>query len=58
MKLLTVREAAELLGLPYYKVIRYVQRGAIPAHKKGWIWLINQEDLERVKDDVLARVRK
>jgi len=58
MKMLTVQEAAEMLGLPYYKVIRYVQRGVIPARKKGWIWLINQEDLERVKDDVLARVRQ
>ena len=58
MKMLTVQEAAEMLGLPYYKVIRYVQHGVIPARKKGWIWLISQEDLDRVKDDVLARVRK
>ena len=57
MKMLTVREAAELLGLPHHKVLRYVQRGVIPARKKGWIWLINQEDLERVKDEILARVR-
>lgn len=58
MKLLTVREAAELLGLPHHKVLRYVQRGVIPAQKKGWIWLIDEEDLERVKDDVLARVKQ
>lgn len=58
MNMLTVREAAELLGLPHYKVLRYVQLGVIPAQKKGWIWLINQEDLDRVKGDVLARVRK
>lgn len=58
MKMLTVQEAAEMLGLPYYKVIRYVQRGVIPARKKGWIWLIDEKDLERVKDDVLARVRQ
>ncbi len=58
MNMLTVREAAELLGLPHYKVLRYVQRGVIPAHKKGWIWLISQEDLDQVKDRVLARVRK
>lgn len=58
MKILTVREAAELLGLPHHKVLRYVQRGVIPAHKKGWIWLINQKDLDRVKDHILARVRK
>ena len=58
MKMLTVREAADLLGLPPQKVLRFVQRGVIPAHKKGWIWLINQDDLDRVRDDILARVKK
>lgn len=58
MKMLTVREAAELLGLPHHKVLRYVQRGVIPAQKKGWIWLIDQKDLDRVKDQILARARK
>lgn len=58
MKMLTVREAAEMLGLPHHKVLRYVQRGVIPAQKKGWIWLIDEKDLERVKDDVLSRVKQ
>ena len=58
MKMLTVREAADLLGLPPQKVLRFVQRGVIPAHKKGWIWLINQEDLDRMRDHILACVRR
>lgn len=55
MKMFTVREAAELLGLPPHRVLRYVQRGVIPAHKKGWIWLISQKDLDQVKDRITAR---
>mgnify|MGYP000855462920 CR=1 FL=1 len=50
MESLTVREAAELMGVSPNKLLRYIQKGSIPARKKGWIWLIDPDDLDQARN--------
>ena len=49
MGTLTAREAGESLGLDHLEVIRRIRRGDIEARKKGWFWLIKEEEVEAVK---------
>lgn len=51
-QLLTTKEAAELLNVPPYKIVRAIHKQILPAQKKGWIWVIDQEDLMAVKDKI------
>lgn len=44
-QLLTIREAAEALGLPYYKIQRSVQRGLLPSYR-----LLNSRRYVRLRD--------
>lgn len=50
--LLTTKEAAELLDVPPYKIVRAIHKKILPAQKMGWIWVIDQEDLMAVKDKI------
>lgn len=47
---LTAREAGERLDLEHIEVIRRIRRGEIQASKKGWFWLISEEEVETVKN--------
>jgi hypothetical protein len=49
MATLTAREAGDLLDLEHIEVIRRIRRGEIEAKKKGWFWLIKEEEVEKVK---------
>ncbi len=42
----TLKEAADVLGVHYMTVYRYVRHGRLPAVKTGTNWLIAVEDLE------------
>lgn len=42
----TLKEAADVLGVHYMTVYRYVRHGRLPAVKSGTNWLISVEDLE------------
>ena len=44
---LSLREAADLLGVHYMTVYRRVRLGILPARKVGGTWLIDRADLER-----------
>lgn len=44
---LSVREAADALGVHYMTAYRYVRTGVIPAEMVGGRWRINREDLDR-----------
>ena len=44
--LLTVSEAAELKGVLPRTVRRRIERGRLPAVKKGTLWLIRRKDLD------------
>ena len=43
---LTLNEAAELLGVHYMTAYRYVRLGLLPAVKAGGTWQVTQADLE------------
>ena len=43
----TTKEAAALLGVPYFTLVRRAQRGSIEAHKIGWIWVFPKEVVDR-----------
>jgi len=51
-QLLTTKEAAELLNVPPYKILRAIHKQVLPAQKKGWFWIINLEDLMAAKDKI------
>ena len=52
MKLLTAKQAAEILGVHHSRVRVLIREGRLPAQKVGRDWVIMEPDLE------LVRVRK
>lgn len=52
-QLLTTKEAAELLNVPPYKIMRAIHKQILPAQKKGWFWIVDQKDLMAVKDKIV-----
>jgi len=46
-KYITVRQAANLLGIPYTRLLKQIQRNKFPATKQGWVYLIKMEDIEQ-----------
>jgi excisionase family DNA binding protein len=52
MKLLTAKQAAEILGVHHSRVRVLIREGRLPAQKVGRDWIIMEPDLE------LVRVRK
>lgn len=48
-ELVTVKEAAQIKGVLEGTVRRRIERGKLPAGKKGDIWLIKRKDLEQWK---------
>jgi excisionase family DNA binding protein len=46
----SLREAAQRLGLHYMTVYRYVRTGRLPAHRDGQEWLIDPADLSRLQE--------
>jgi len=46
---MTVREAAEELGLTHLEVNRRIHKGQIQARKVGWVWILNRKDVLAVK---------
>ena len=52
-QLLTTKEAAELLNVPSYKILRAIHKQILPAQKKGWFWVMDRKDLMAVKDKIV-----
>jgi hypothetical protein len=46
----TAKEAARRLNLKHSDVIRRINRGDIDAQRLGWFWLVETEEIERVKE--------
>lgn len=46
---LTARELGEAVGLKHIEVIRRIRKGQIRAEKMGWVYVIDREEIERVK---------
>lgn len=46
---ITLNEAAERLGVHYMTAYRYVRTGRLPAERDGVQWLVDVDDLERLR---------
>lgn len=57
---LTLHEAADHLGVHYMTAYRYVRHGQLPAEKRGGVWRVRGDDLERFRSTptVAPRVRR
>lgn len=47
VKIFTLREVAELLGISYQTALKYVKQGRIPAAKAGNNYAITEQSLMR-----------
>jgi excisionase family DNA binding protein len=50
MKKLTAKQAAEKLNVNDSRIRQLINSGKLPAEKYGNLWLIDEKDLELVKD--------
>ncbi len=50
MKKLTAKQVAERLNVNDSRVRQLINSGKLPAEKYGNLWLIDEKDLELVKD--------
>ena len=50
MKKLTARQAAEKLGVNDSRIRQLIGTGKLPAEKYGNLWLVDEKDLELVRD--------
>ena len=58
MKLLTAKQAAQILGVDDSRVRVLIREGRLPAQKVGRDWVILEPDLELVKDRKPGRPKK
>ena len=58
MKLLTAKQAAEILGVHHSRVRVLIREGRLPAQKLGREWIIMESDLEKVKDRKPGRPKR
>jgi excisionase family DNA binding protein len=58
MKLLTAKQAAQILGVDDSRVRVLIREGRLPAQKIGRDWIILEPDLEFVKDRKPGRPKK
>jgi excisionase family DNA binding protein len=55
MKLLSVNEVAEILGVHHSRVRIFIKEGRLPAQKIGRTWVIKEKDIKKLK--ILKRGR-
>jgi excisionase family DNA binding protein len=48
-ELITLQEAAERLGVHYMTAYRYVRTGRLPAERNGVQWMVDPDDLEKMR---------
>ena len=58
MKLLSAKQAAEILGVHHSRVRVLIKEKRLPAQKIGGAWIIKEKDLELVKDRKPGRPKK
>ena len=49
-KVLTTREAGKILDVNASRVIQFILAGRLPATKFAGVWMIQERDLDKVKD--------
>jgi excisionase family DNA binding protein len=58
MKLISAKQAAEILGVHHSRVRVLIKEKRLPAQKIGGAWIIKEKDLELVKDRKPGRPKK
>src|SRR5438270_2854574 len=54
----SIKQAAEMLGITDKRVYRYIDLGRLPAFKSGGVFLLSEEDVKRFKLNPPGRIRK
>jgi excisionase family DNA binding protein len=54
----SIKQAAEMLGITDKRVYRYIDRGRLPAFKSGGVFLLAEEEVKRFKLNPPGRVRR
>ena len=47
---MSARQAGDRLNLDHHEVIRRIRKGQIKAQKMGWSWLLQETDVEAVRE--------
>jgi len=50
MKMLTTKQAAKILKVNDSRIRQFILAGRLPAKKLGHMWIIKENDLEKVAD--------
>ena len=58
MKLLSAKQAAQILGVHHSRVRVLINEKHLPAQKIGGAWIIKEKDLEKVKNRKPGRPKK
>jgi excisionase family DNA binding protein len=58
MKFISTKEAARIIGVSQRRVQQFVTQGRLQAHKVAGVWLVNQDDLDKVKNRKNGRPKK
>jgi excisionase family DNA binding protein len=53
----SIKQAAEILGITDKRVYRYIDLGRLPAYKSGGVFLLAEEDVRQFKLNPPGRVR-
>src|SRR5260221_14784464 len=53
----SIRQAAEMLGITDKRVYRYIDLGRLPAYKSGGVFLLAEEDVKQFKLNPPGRTR-
>lgn len=58
MEYLTTRQAGKILDVNDSRVRQFILEGRLPAKKFGAVWMIEEKDLEKVKNRITGRPKK
>lgn len=50
MQFLTTKQAAKILGVNDSRMRQFILEGRLPARKFGWAWMIQEKDLDKLKN--------
>src|SRR5215471_5721495 len=53
----SIKQAAQMLGITDKRVYRYIDRGRLPAYKSGGVFLLSEQDVKRFKLNPPGRTR-
>jgi excisionase family DNA binding protein len=45
----SISEVSQMTGIKQPKIIRYIRKGVITAKKIGWVWVVTEEEIKKLK---------